>query len=335
VSDQNKSASSASSPLLSVIIPVYNVEQYLRQCLDSVFDGTANRSRFEVIIVNDGSMDGAAAIIDEYYQRFENCVVIEQDNQGLSAARMKGLSRAIGEYVWFVDSDDWLVPDAIEMVMEMVHIHEGFSVYAMPIRKHEEESEVYIDDYKMDCPQIRNGWDLLLNFSPSWYYAQRFIIHRSLFEHPWLFFPLGHLREDVYFCRVLLVLAGTIFVSNISFYHYRSRPDSITNTITIRSSYDLVSIYSYLKAFSNTFSLSEKRQFMASCQWILSLCYKVNDQLWGTPSFRRFMSQKTPFLLCELIRNTRCYSFKEWSAMFLLLTCPTLFLKLFPSNNHS
>ena len=97
---------------LSIIIPVYDVEAYLPECLDSIFSQRDALSDIEVILVNDGSPDGSAAILEEYRKRYDNITVITQSNQGLSLARMNGLERAQGEYVWFVDSDDYLTdPD--------------------------------------------------------------------------------------------------------------------------------------------------------------------------------------------------------------------------------
>jgi glycosyltransferase involved in cell wall biosynthesis len=321
-----------SSVRLSVIVPVYNVEPYLRQCLDSVFDGTAD-TKYEVIIVNDGSTDGSAAIIDEYRQRFDNCIVIEQENQGLSAARMNGLAKAVGEYVWFVDSDDWLDPGAIERSCKMIEASKGYSVYCIQLRIHSNESDSSVSEYRIDHSQIRDGWDLLQGSFPHGR-VQRYIILRSLFEQPWLYFPHGHLYEDMYFCRVLLVLGGTVFVSDCSLYHYRSsRPGSITNTVDIRSSYDIVSLYSQLKSFSEILTKPERKLFMTSCQWLLCWCYRVNEPIWHTPAFRRFMRRKAPYLLSELFRNTCCYSFKEWAAAFLLLISPSLFRQLFPINS--
>ncbi len=100
-------------PKISVIIPVYNSERYLNKCLDSVFDQSF--SDFEVIIVNDGSPDGSQNIIDAYKERYPNKIIaLRQENAGQAAARNKGLDIAQGEYIFFVDSDDYLHPEAFE-----------------------------------------------------------------------------------------------------------------------------------------------------------------------------------------------------------------------------
>ena len=95
---------------LSIIIPVYNVEAYVGRTLKSVFDTVVSPTDFEVIVINDGTRDGSMRIVRQYADR-PNITILEQENQGLSAARMNGLAVAKGDYVWFVDSDDWLVKD--------------------------------------------------------------------------------------------------------------------------------------------------------------------------------------------------------------------------------
>jgi glycosyltransferase EpsH len=101
-----------SLPLISIIVPVYRTEQYLRQCVDSLLAQTYNR--IEIILVDDGSPDGSGGICEEYAAKDPRVKVIHQENGGLSAARNTGLDHATGEYVMFVDSDDWISPDNCE-----------------------------------------------------------------------------------------------------------------------------------------------------------------------------------------------------------------------------
>lgn len=95
---------------VSVIVPVYNSEKFLSRCLDSI---VAQKGNFEIIAVNDGSTDNSAQILSSYAEKYGNITVITQKNQGVSAARNLGMAKADGKYITFVDSDDWLEPDAL------------------------------------------------------------------------------------------------------------------------------------------------------------------------------------------------------------------------------
>ena len=106
-------------PLISIIVPVYKVEKYLARCVDSVLAQTY--TNIEVILIDDGSPDGCPAICDEYAAKDQRIVVIHQPNAGVSAARNAGLDIAKGEYIGFVDSDDWIEPDMYEVLYGLIH----------------------------------------------------------------------------------------------------------------------------------------------------------------------------------------------------------------------
>lgn len=105
-------------PLISVIIPVYNTEQYLSSCLKSILSQTFNN--FEVILINDGSTDQSGILCDEFVKQDSRIKVFHQENAGVSAARNVGLKYAQGKWITFVDSDDELMPDGLEVMINMV-----------------------------------------------------------------------------------------------------------------------------------------------------------------------------------------------------------------------
>lgn len=107
--------------LFSIIIPLYNVEKYIRQCLDSIIVQTY--SGFEVILIDDGSIDKTGVICDEYVQKDSRFRVIHKANQGVSSARNIGLDVATGVYVMFVDSDDWIEKSSLEKIYEVIMVH--------------------------------------------------------------------------------------------------------------------------------------------------------------------------------------------------------------------
>ena len=106
------------NPLISIIIPVYNVEKYLRECLDSVLSQSC--SEYEVICVNDGSTDGSLTILKEYAKKIDKIQIIDQKNNGLSGARNAGINEANGDYNLLLDSDDWIEQNTIEILKKHI-----------------------------------------------------------------------------------------------------------------------------------------------------------------------------------------------------------------------
>lgn len=96
---------------LSIIIPVYNAEKHLSRCLDSLLEQGIPPEDYEIICINDGSRDASISILKEYAQKHPNIIVVDKENEGVSATRNKGLDMARGEYVWFIDADDWVAKD--------------------------------------------------------------------------------------------------------------------------------------------------------------------------------------------------------------------------------
>ena len=99
---------------VSIVIPVYNVEKYLKQCLESVVNQTLDK--IEVICINDGSTDNSLNILKEYEKKYNNIIIIDQENKGPGFARNIGMKRASGKYIYFLDSDDYIELNAMEIL---------------------------------------------------------------------------------------------------------------------------------------------------------------------------------------------------------------------------
>ena len=127
-------------PLISIIIPVYNVEKYLAQCLDSVIHQTY--ANLEIICVNDGSKDSSRKILEQYGQTDSRIIVIDQKNQGLSGARNTGLTYVHGKYVMFVDSDDWIELETCEEAVKAAENHHADMVMWSYAREYDNGSKV-------------------------------------------------------------------------------------------------------------------------------------------------------------------------------------------------
>lgn len=106
--------------LISFIVPVYNTELYLEECLDSLLNQDISHDEYEIICVNDGSTDGSAQILHNYASKYNNIIIIDKENGGVSSARNMGLEAAVGEYVWMVDSDDFIKTNSLGMIREEI-----------------------------------------------------------------------------------------------------------------------------------------------------------------------------------------------------------------------
>lgn len=182
------------TPKLSIIVPIYNVEPYLRKCVESLLTQDLNPAEYEIILVDDGSTDGCPAICDEYAQTLHpsggsrkgaNIKVIHQPNGGLSAARNTGIMAAKGDYVCFVDSDDYWEPNVLGGLMAQVE-RENLDVLRFKWQNVNDAYEVFnpnksnpyrLEDYSSD---VTTGEDFLNTRFGYACYAVQFIIRRSL-----------------------------------------------------------------------------------------------------------------------------------------------------------
>lgn len=270
---------------LSIIIPVYKVEDYVGQCLQSVFDGGHDESLYEVIVVNDGTPDKSMDVVRRVCAGHDNVKIIEQDNQGLSAARMAGLAKAEGEYVWFVDSDDWLEIGAVDIILKILSKNTLYSVYIMPLiwtGTRENRCDYVIDE---DIPFFNND---VFNTGFPLPAIQRYVIHHELLKEDGVYFPLGLIHEDEYFYRVVLYRASSVLTLKSPLYYYRQRDNSIMNSRTIQSFYDIVSIYRQLQVFRKSIvSLSDQGWFQRDISSFLLRGYKDSYMIPEGYTFRR------------------------------------------------
>ena len=286
---------------LSIVIPVYNVEAYVGRTLESVFDTTASADDFEVIVVNDGTRDGSMEEVRHFAGR-PNITVLEQENRGLSAARMSGLALAKGEYVWFVDSDDFLVEDGVGMVLSL--LKERPDVLMFPLRWMYEDGTPERLDFEIEGNRIISGKEVIRDLCLPVWAVQRFVLKRSLLENEWLHFPEGLMHEDEYFGPVLLCTAKRVHVLDSSVYCYRVREGSLMLSLSVKSAYSLVSIHKRLMQFMEVTMTPEDRQwFRPYCCRLLQLSYQRLSHLFGASGFNRF------------VRENRSYVWRQWLAV--------------------
>ena len=212
---------------VSVVVPVYNVEKYLKRCLDSIINQTYKN--IEIILVNDGSKDNSRDICEEYEKNFDNIILINQENGGLSAARNTGLKYVKGEAVTFVDSDDWLELDAIAYYVDSMKKYNVDMVVTNNIRT---------KDYQKNILQPNNIKEEVLtqeDYAKKFfkidgnsieYYAWSKLYKREIMED--VEFPVGLFAEDVLGTFRYMKNSQSIFYSNKITYNYFINDNGLT-----------------------------------------------------------------------------------------------------------
>lgn len=211
-------------PLITIIVPVYNVEEYLPACLQSILQ--QSYTNLEILVVDDGSQDHSSHICDDFAAKDQRMKVIHQANHGVSYARNVALKLASGEYIGFVDGDDWISNDMFEyLYSNMKANHADISIcphYSVKAGK-KEVSLSYKEPLvlnNVECVRLLGKRDYLHDFAWDKLYK------RELWEN--MFFPEGRIFEDVALIYKILYRADKIVLTNEPKYYYRTRSGSIT-----------------------------------------------------------------------------------------------------------
>lgn len=267
-------------PKISIIVPVYKVEKYITQCLDSII--TQTFSDWECILIDDGSPDNSGKICDEYATKDSRLIVIHQENAGVSAARNSGLDIAKGEYITFIDSDDWVEPDYLTTLYDIL-LEKKCDIVIVGIRKIinlSKKKEILPKRGFLDIPNdlihISNGVLAKL-------YKKELILKNKIL------FPTNIvIAEDLLFNFNLFLCTDKIYGVDKALYNYVNNPSSCINNISEKKIYEekkvIDTIETKLFAINANISwfnwLIEKKIICKNkCLFKLS---KPNVELWNT-----------------------------------------------------
>ncbi len=236
--------------LISVIVPVYNVEDYLVKCVDSILNQT--HRALEVILVNDGSSDASGSICDAFAEKDSRVRVIHKENGGLSSARNAGIEAASGEYISFIDSDDWIEPDAYAHLLSLMERYQvklvcggnydvdgGTGNRTLGLTPKKEEG--------ISAEEMVGRMFLWQGCDSS---VCDKLFHRQLLEN--FRFPEGKVSEDVAITYKIVLAAQRVAMSDRPFYNYYHRTGSISRAVSITDksfhfSQHTEEIYSYIR----------------------------------------------------------------------------------------
>lgn len=225
---------------LSIVIPVYNVQEYIEKCLDSVFNLAIEENLFEVIVVNDGTKDNSMAMVRKYASHI-NLVVIDKINGGLSSARNAGMEVANGEYIWFIDSDDYINPEHSMIVLDKIKNSDSEIIYT-DVAVIDETGRMLGVRGLSGSKDITLSGAKWLGYRPQICPMAQAYIYKTLFlKQHYLYFKEGILHEDIEFqFRALLAAAKVTYICNPPIYMYLKREGSITSRITSKRLKDLL-----------------------------------------------------------------------------------------------
>lgn len=219
---------------LSIIVPIYGVEKYLRKCVDSLLAQNIPSSEYEIILVDDGGTDACPAICDEYAASHNNICVVHRKNGGLSAARNSGIEVAQGDYIMFVDSDDYIEPNVLKGLLDQVD-RDNLDVLRYRLQYVNPQYEVF-NPYKSDpfkgndYSEIpTDGVSFLNSRMSTACYAWAFVIKRELLDG--CIFTPGIYFEDTDWTPRMLCKAKRVASTNTVVYNYLQREGSITNAV--------------------------------------------------------------------------------------------------------
>lgn len=217
--------------MISIIVPVYNMEKYLRKCLDSLVNQTYND--IEIICVNDGSTDKSQDILEQYKNKYPKIIkVINKENGGLSDARNTGIKKAKGDYIGFVDSDDWVELDMFEKMYNYALKNKLDIVVCDTIMEFNNNNYILKSNLKYSDDNIRN-------YIISFPMACTRLIKRDLFKKEF-FFTKGILYEDLCLTPTFIVNTNNIGFLEEPLYHYLQRDNSIMNQLNFNDKlYDI------------------------------------------------------------------------------------------------
>lgn len=274
----------------SIIVPVYNTERYLKKCIDSIL--IQKFSDFELILVDDGSEDSCGDMCDKYAEYDSRVRVIHKKNMGVSAARNDGLDKALGDYILFVDSDDWIENDCLETLNDV--ITDNIDVVVFGLKKFlKNKIDIILPELHVKSKEIKEK--LISDEYKAW--ACNKCYRRSLFSN--VRFKVGIYYEDIYTLPRMIYKAKSIVSIKQALYCYNQmNANSITNDTTSLKMYDLVMARKENSdfAYKNNLGCFQKCVFKMVCEAMNCVILQTSD---------RKLSKEQEKSLMEIIQNNK------------------------------
>ncbi|MBQ9610605.1 MAG: glycosyltransferase [Lachnospiraceae bacterium] len=262
--------------MISFIIPVFNVERYLERCLKSILN--QSYKDYEIILVDDGSTDNSKFICDKYEKDNSNVRVIHKTNEGLGMTRNRGIEESSGEYLMFVDSDDYIVEDAVSNVIDYVSRNDLDVCFFGRVQNFKGYQQEYLETMPKNVPSYKELTSLCLGeplkkdkfeIGPAWkaVYRKEFLVKNDLkFESERMI-----LSEDYIFSSKLCISRPRAGFLNIPVYCYCDNSGSLTNSYNPKRYYLAMELYKRMTDMVKEYGLGEEAKFRAYNNYLINL----------------------------------------------------------------
>lgn len=292
---------------ISTIIPAYNVETYIQQAIDSILNQTLDN--IEIIIVDDGSTDSTPTIIDEYAKKYPQCHTYHQKNQGQATARNQGLKHAQGEYITFLDADDYIPPDAYEKLYNTITQENTDIITGNCLRFNNKGTfksglynNVFPENFqKIPSTHIKEYHNLVYD-TGIWK-----LIKKSFLDKHHIKFAEGLLYEDLLFSIQLHYLAESVSLVPDIVYYWRMREEENSTTqklTTLKNLNDRFTIINKIYNFTNKNKITDELLEAQYEKWLKQdIMLFINEYLYADEEFQKQLITKTNQLLNKLPKN--------------------------------
>lgn len=305
------------NPMISFIVPVYNVEQYLDECIQSVLNQSYRN--FEMILVDDGSTDKSGIICDTYLEKDKRIKIFHKANGGLSDARNFGISKATGKYILFLDSDDYIINNSLQEIINIVNEQPMVDVvFLNAIKYFNDKKQIPLSDgYIKSKIKDKTQKEVLQHVATMSKYpgsACTKLIKRDIILKNSIFFEKGRTAEDLDWSMRLFSVAHSYNYCDKDYYCYRQqREGSITSSVTLKKTKDLLYVIEkWIKCSVNR----EIQQAIYSCaayEYNILLFMYANLSAYEKRQIRREVNSYAWLLKCRQDKKTKiircCYKF--------------------------
>ena len=312
--------------LISIIVPVYNVRNYIRDCIDSILAQTI--STYELLLIDDGSTDGSGSICDEYGKTDDRIRVFHKENGGLSSARNKGLEVAKGGYICFIDSDDTVSADFLEKLYNaLISSNAEMSLCNIDASKLSEVGLGELSYKKMTTTEAKN-W---LCDSRSREYVLMVIACNKLYKKDIfrdLTYPEGKLHEDEFVIMPLINRCNTVAFVPDKLYHYKDNSEGITSDVNRMNIRHLDAVDALAMRARQLLKSGDKEFAVITLKNALYKCARFYGD--AGELFSNEMRDASKKKYCQVyFENKGIFNLKQKLKYFMFCISPSLFVKIF------